>query len=136
MALIDDLHRLDRAGSEHSRTSRKLADACRSLADHISDQVIGFPCSLPFRSDTGTVFQQYSVVEDASGYTWLAVTCEPPDGMIDEITTVVRDWDREQRLAFAKDVASGLLPAISKWLEERAEEADRFADIVNTEAPE
>lgn len=134
MSLINDLNRLDRAGSEHSRSSEKLKDACRSLADHISDEVIGFPCSLPDRGADDFVFQSYSVVKDENGNAWFAVDADVDGQFVEGFKVIVREWDRDQNLAFAKDVANGLLPAISKWLEERTEEADRFTDIVNTEA--
>jgi hypothetical protein len=135
MALIDDLNRLNRAGSEDSRTTQKLSSACRDLADHISDDVIGFPCELPRRSASGTVFQQYSVVLDEVNNKWLAVYVEPDDGFYDGHNVICKHWGRDRNLAFAKDVANGLVSAISDWLEQRAAESEKYADIVATELP-
>ena len=106
------------------------------LADHISDNVIATVCELPHRSESGMVFQHYSVVETDTGAKWLAVRCDAQeDSAFPYYEVIVSHWTREQNLAFAKDVANGLLSTIAKWLEDSAAESVHFAEIVAAELP-
>jgi hypothetical protein len=105
--IIDDLKRLERIGSEHSETTRKLLDAARNLSDKI---VSLFPLD-----HCGPV--------DVSGFLGgthshrAALYSITSEGVKNNYELVFQD--RAAALTFAHDIADGLLLFIEEELKTR-----------------
>jgi hypothetical protein len=136
MNVITALKRLERAGSEDSRTTEKLRQAARLLSEHVvsqlTDNVIG-ECRLRREPDHDepapdrelprgyALMKRYKA--DGSNYLVLANWREPAGW-------VPVDHDRQSALAFARDVANGWLDELAGWLEARAAEAASAAQTL------
>lgn len=132
--VINAVKRLERAGSESSRTTEKLFEAASKIAEKI-EKVAPVGVILP---------RGYKVVEirsNVSSEDFLAVV-DTWDlsviGYIDGIGRYLHGdfncWipaqERDIILQFAKDIADGLLDDIAEFIEDRNKEEDIFADIL------
>ncbi len=114
MSIIDSLKRVERAGDENSRATQKMFDAVHAVADLIADDITKFTWSRTFTIAGRT--RTYAVVSGR----YLAIQ-EQDDYSGNEHFVTDRNWDRTQALAFAADIADGLLDQIAEWLETRSE---------------
>ena len=105
-SVINALKRLERAGSEDSKTTQKLIGAADRLADHIcgvlSDFVLG-SANLP----RGYFTVQPGVI--ALAYQWTDKRILHYVGHCNA--------DRETALHFAHDIATGWLDELAEWVE-------------------
>ena len=123
--IIDSLKRLERIGDENSKTTQKLIEAARDIADKIVKQFavrdsevvdLGAPSKLERAAGGYTTtreihkFAHYAIREsqltfaDRRGDNYVAL-------------------DRENALQFSKDLANGLLDYLAEILAERLKEA-------------
>ena len=128
--VIDSLKRLERAGSENSRTTEKLRLAADALADHIIHGAL-----LPLESeidipDVGVdlpgawVFAIAPRRLVAPGYPVM-------DRSYDMGSVGSESADRRSALLFAATIASGWLDELAAWLEQRnSESADAAATML------
>lgn len=125
--IINAVKRLERAGSENSRATKKLHDAVRIVADLICDRApvgVDLPRGyrvVRIRSNVGSAnFLEVDGGEDEFG--------EPTSDLVDgdggylhgDFHCPLPAQTRETSLQFAADVADGLLDEISEMLEQRA----------------
>jgi len=137
MNLNSALARLERAGSEHSRCTAKLREACVLVADAICD-------TLP-------PLDEYRAVDLPRGYFYDWPGCDrrvevalyasahgdDPEVAIncDGSSRGALLLTRHVALQFAGDVATGLLDEIAEWVERRAAQlADANAKLEDTQA--
>lgn len=133
--IINAVKRLERAGSESSRTTEKLFEAATKVAEIIEKQV-------PVGVILPRGYKVVRVKSNVSSEIFLAVVdswnCECVTGYIDGIGRYLHGdfscWIPEQKrdiiLQFAKDIANGLLDDIAEFLENRSKEENNFADIL------
>ncbi len=134
--LTNAVERIGRAGSEDSRATQKLKDACIKLADYISDDVFDECITIPReRTDNSGRFEQYRVQEDSRGFRYLAMQVGSDGSYGEAFFTTSRNWMRDECLAFSRDVAKGLLDHIAAWLEQRASESESAAIAVDSATP-
>jgi hypothetical protein len=114
--VINSLKRLERAGSEQSRTTEKLLDAAHILSQHVVEH-------LPHDVQLGANVYGDEMVERLLPRD-IAIDRQRQlaywDHMIDRYVAV--DSSREMALHFAHDIADGWLNELAAWLEERAAE--------------
>lgn len=125
---ITALHRLARAGGEHSRTTQKLKEAAAELAYFIAEELEGIPCGVRLprnyiviavkpNANIGTWYYLATADKygDAVGY--LNGTGEYLAG---DVTCWVPACTRKAALKFAADIASGWLDELADWLASRS----------------
>ncbi len=110
MEIINSLKRLERAGAENSRTTEKLRQGAAQVADLICEVA---PADLGVKGYHIVVapFHRFLALGEGEKETYVSISCSgylPP---------------RETALAFAKDVANGLLDEIAERVEMDASEA-------------
>jgi hypothetical protein len=114
--IINSLKRLERAGSEQSRTTEKLIEAARALSEHVVEH-------LPNDVQLGANVYGDEMVERLLPRN-IAIDrqCQLAywDHMIGRYVAV--DSSREKALRFAHDIATGWLDELAEWLEKRAAE--------------
>ncbi len=134
-SIINAVKRLERAGSEHSRTTQKLFEAARQVAKLIKEMVpVGVKLPRGYyvqlvSSNIGSsrfLCRDFSVENDhANGVAFV-------DGIGGYLHRDFRCWvpgqDRTTVLKFAEDVADGLLDEIAEWLEVRTVEMEEAAN--------
>lgn len=127
--LINALKRLERAGDEHSRATTKLHAAVRKIAEFIEDQC---PAHVPL--------PRGYMVNEGERYMYLTRDLGPAKYPYSG-ESWERDWQfidrrqtRESSLQFAKDIAEGLLEEIAAFLEERTQEAEQAAVLLESKA--
>ena len=123
--IINALKRLERAGSEHSRTTEKLVQAADQLADHIIETSL---MSLERNAYTGDVIADLPRAYYAVGPRRIVLgryVLEPQDSSVGSGTAT-----RMSALAFAQDIATGWLEELSSWLEQRAAEDEAAAETI------
>lgn len=132
MKAIDALKRLERAGSENSRATKKLLDACVVIAQQI-EAACPVGVSLP---------RGYEVVERHSnvGSALYLLTDRPDCGgeyvdgngiyLHGDFFCWIPQTTREVALVFAHDIADGLLDEITDFLEARARETEESAAVL------
>ena len=106
--VIDSLKRLERAGSEHSKTTEKLLDATRQLSEKIVSQ---------FASDRGENVPVFDVNEVQPEFRYYV-----QNGWLCNTYGQYVAANRDSALAFSKDVANGLLDYIERVLMQRKAE--------------
>jgi len=127
MSVIDDLKRLERLGSEHSETTKKLIDSAHRLAAKINDL-------FPDGQEDGAIIARMSSVNEAlfpaSRYSLRILPEERSLGISEAYFSGARFLynqnlekfvaeDRESALRFSEDIAKGLLGLIAENLELR-----------------
>jgi hypothetical protein len=132
MSIIDSLKRVERAGDANSRATEKLFSAVHAVADLIADTIAPFSWRHTFTLPGGRE-TEYSV-EHRNGSRYLCHALIPEDDLeqayCGEFLCHDRVWNRSTALAFARDVADGLLDAIAEWLEKRAAENDAASETL------
>jgi hypothetical protein len=116
--IIDSLKRLERIGDENSKTTQKLIEAARELADNIVKQ---FNVSA---SETVRLKTSGRTDGEDEEYTRLAdyriqsgqLSFWHPLGYVAE--------NRENALRFSKDIANGLLESFAEILEGRLKDSE------------
>lgn len=125
-SVVDALKRLERAGSEHSRTTEKLIQAADQLADYIIETaLIPLERNAPY---TGDVIADLPRAYYAVGPRRIVLggyVLEPQDSSVGSGTAT-----RMSALAFAQDIATGWLEELSSWLEQRAAEDEAAAETI------
>ncbi len=136
MSVIDDLKRLERAGSESSTATQKLIDAAKRVLFLIMDTVgvpyLGPTISLPMGYDLSTTDDEED--DEYGGVGIHAI-------MIKEGVLVYHAGDplqmgRVAALRIAKDVADGLLGKIAVWLDDQAKADLKTAAELEAALPE
>ncbi len=124
--VINALKRLERAGSEHSRTTEKLVQAADQLADHIIEtSLMSLERNAPY---TGDVIADLPGAYYAVGPRRIVLgryVLEPEDSSVGSGTAT-----RMSALAFAQDIARGWLDELAEWLEKRAAEDEAAAETI------
>jgi hypothetical protein len=133
-SIINSLKRLERAGSENSRTTEKLREAAAEVANKIVEMV---PLSLiDEEGPKGAVVSlpRGYVIEERTGnnasFRYLTRDGDPlwESRYLDAKENHYQGGDfncwigaanRDDILRFSKDIATGLLNEIATWLEER-----------------
>ena len=114
--VIDSLKRLERIGSENSKTTEKLVAAAEQLANRIGEL-----CA-PELNDNFTVtvngFPQYIFFKNKM--------CQRAGRNV--------IWDRTTALQFAEDIAKGLLDCIILKLKDELQTSDRALQTLETAA--
>ncbi len=106
--IINALKRLERAGSEDSRQTKKLVRSAETIGDYIAT----------FCPAEATGWDGEEGVDLPRGYCVSPTTGHLCCGNWPQVGA-----DRVRALAFADDIASGWLDELSAWLEERARES-------------
>lgn len=114
--VINALKRLERAGSEHSRTTEKLVQAADQLADYVIGQLPREDCDLPggWRFD----------------YCSQSLVCAYYQADTDDTSVGNGYANRWGALWFAQAIARGWLEELSSWLEARAAEDEAAAETI------
>src|SRR5262245_30430730 len=140
--VINSVARLERAGAENSRATKKLHDAASQVADFICGRV-------PINVKLPRGYKVVRVKSNVGSADFLV----RESGDTDEFGYLVRQWidgtgsflhgdfhaevpaqTRAGSLQFAKDVAEGLLDEIAAFLEKRAAESDAAASTLEAKA--
>jgi hypothetical protein len=132
--LINALNRLERAGSESSRCTKKLHEAASTVADKICDSVraakavgVTLPRGYRVRNVKSNVGNRaFLVAEPGTRDEWGNDDQLWIDGtggyLHGDFHAGIPEQTREGSLRFAKDVSEGLLNEIAAFLEDRAAE--------------
>ncbi len=111
--VVDALKRLERAGDANSRTTRKLVDAADRLAHRIVEQ---YEARDKYVANLAPRFKRarYSVLNGR---------------LVNAESRYVAE-SRDTSLAFALDIAAGLLDGIAESLEKRSQESHQALSVV------
>lgn len=140
--LINSLKRLERAGAENSRATKKLHEAAAEVADRI-ERLVPSGVRLPrgyivdgVKSNVG--YARFLKREDDEWDEWGEPTYTWIDGTGSYLHGDFHCWipaqTRAGSLQFAKDVAEGLLDEIAAFLEEWAAKNDEATAILESHA--
>lgn len=134
-SIINAVKRLERAGSEHSRATKKLFEAATEVAELIEEIApVGVPLPRGYKvikekSNIGVA--RFLVRGDDDSY-----KIEYIDGIGDYLHNDFHCWipgqKRETVLEFARDVADGLLDEIADFLEKRTQESEIATTILQS----
>lgn len=114
-SVINALKRLERAGSETSRTSAKLIAAAGMAGERVASVVLAAVAAERAELPRGyAALSQFGWLPEGPR---LAFRRYPPNG--GDYYLVVVTEDRSAACAFAADIASGLLDELAAWLEAR-----------------
>ncbi len=140
MNIIDAVKRLERAGDENSKATKKLHDAAATVAE-IIERVAPLGVSLPrdyrvtrVRSNIGSdVFLLGGKAQYGDAEFWV-------DGigryLHNDFNCDIPAQTRSGSLKFAKDVAEGLLDEIAEFLEKRKQDSEQAATVLEQAAAE
>ena len=117
------MKRLERAGSENSRATQKLKDACKQLGEFIEQQV-PHNVRLPRNYIVKGISNSYYLVKIKN----IIFYDEEIECFDDAITD--QEPSRLLCLQFAKDIAEGLLDEVAEFLEKRKEESEEAEKIL------
>jgi hypothetical protein len=134
--VIDALKRLDRAGAESSRTSKKLIDAAITLAN-----AVGEKC--PTYVELPRNYQVVKLGTQDAGYNWYLAKMntqnhEEGNAVFGNPSNYNGYWDyfgkanRADALQLAKDIAEGWLDEIGSFLEKRIAENSDATTVIET----
>ena len=123
--VIDSLKRLERVGSENSKTTEKLLAAAGALSSLIAQQ---------FRPADGDDILAATMDETSEGFS-LRTNYRVRGGKSTDLDRLYRDrvyvaLNRDVALAFSKDIANGLLDRIIETLAERIPESQAGIDAL------
>jgi len=123
--IINAVKRLERAGSENSRATQKLKDACKQLGEFIEKQV-PHNVRLPRNYIVKETSNSYYLVKIKNAFAY----GEEVEYFGNTITDPYKEPSRLLCLQFAKDIAEGLLDEIAEFLEKRKEESEEAEKIL------
>lgn len=135
MKIQDAIARLQRAGDENSKATKKLHEAARNVADLI-EQNAPVNVTLP----RGYKVLRYKSNVGSQLFLKSGHTDEYGDGdMVDgcgcylhgDFNCWIPAQTRECSLQFARDVAEGLLDEIAAFIEARKTESEKAAETLN-----
>lgn len=113
-SIINSVKRLERAGSEFSKTTEKLKEAAIETANYIVNQFRTiFPSMEEF--EKYELVRGYCIVKLSNG----VVLGYSADGMMFLLNEII---SRDMALRFSVDIANGLLKEIAILLEDRTDE--------------
>ena len=131
MNTIDALKRLERAGNENSKATKKLHEAAEEMALVILKKV---PADVTLPRDyrkvrvTSNVGEEYFLVLYRGDIEyWIDGTGSFLHG---DFHAEIPAQTREGSLTFAHDIATGLVDEIAELLEERSREAGQASDLL------
>jgi hypothetical protein len=133
--VIDSLKRVERVGSENSKTTEKLIKAASEVADRIvsqfanggEDVVLETQYVLETTDEEGRSVTHIKLRTEFAGYCIRAGRLRFGDRNSDEDYVA---QNRANALRFSKDIANGLLDVIAEIIERRnAETAEALAGI-------
>lgn len=132
--VINAVKRLERAGSENSRATQKLFEAAKIVADSIEENVpagVRLPRGYIVRRVQSNLGSEKFLCRGTDDLTVFV------DGIGGYLHGDFQCWipaqNRKTVLDFAADIASGLLDEIAAWLEERATQANKAAEVLLSE---
>ena len=108
-SVINALKRLERAGSEHSKTTEKLVEAARIVAEQLVALLPDGVTLREFRGDYERTDDDRLLVQVELG-SWARLTG----------VSTVTSYQRRAALKFAEDLAGGLLDQVASYLEKDA----------------
>lgn len=123
--ITNAVKRLERAGSENSRTTEKLHAAVCTVADFICNQV---PTNVTL--PRGYLVQE-TITDTGSSRFLYRLTGQKNEWGDDLIGIDTPGMTRAGSLQFAKDVAEGLLDEITEWLDIRSAESNDAAELLS-----
>jgi len=148
MSIVDSLKRLERAGSENGRATKKLHEAACEVAEAI-EKVVPAGVKLPrgyrkVERKSNISSSEFLVKEvrcdrddPDDRYGWKSYYIDGTGGYLHgDFNARIPAQTREGSLLFARDVAEGLLDEIAEFLEQRAGTADAAADGLLANAEE
>lgn len=119
--VINSLNRLNRAGSEHGRTTQKVTESAMAVLGHLYDAL---PDSFYLwdDSDTPLITKSFHEPENSDlfrGYELFirGVGCYRTSGGTESRGYTLRDLTRDKSLEVARLIASGLIERVTKELE-------------------
>jgi hypothetical protein len=138
MNTIDAVKRLERAGDENSKATKKLHQAAVTVAGIIEDQCpvnVALPRGYEVTRVKSNVGYAYFLLLDRDQYNegryWI-------DGQGSYLHGDFNSWipgqTRAGSLRFAKDVAEGLLDEIAEFLEQRKADSENAATVLERAA--
>ena len=141
--LLHALNRLERAGSEESRCTKKLHEAACTVAEKICAAVYtarAVSVLLPrgymvtnVKSNVGNtdfLVRKTGKIDDMSGEPELYWIDGQGSYLHGDFHAFVPDQTREGSLQFSKDIAEGLLDEIAEFLEKRSTESSQAAELL------
>lgn len=159
MKIQDAILRLERAGQEHSKTTKKLLEAVAETANKIVEafDAAGITASNKeiILNGTGAVnldllAASFKNMSDADKAKWGGIGCyyfvpasgdrrshlyagDPTENEAERLDSNGNHSEvtRDNALMFSRHVANGLLDLISKWIEDRTAQAQRGLDRIN-----
>lgn len=152
MSIIDDLKRLERVGSESSKATKKLREACVNVSEKILEQIEDLPVGTNLPRNYRKVARKgrfggqlitrhfLAYVSDNNEYGIEAETIV--NGGVEKGYYVADDvmngnWIQKTPrwlcLQFSRDVATGLLKDISEFLEKRTKEDQEHIEKLENE---
>lgn len=146
MSVIDDLKRLERAGSESSKATEKLIDAAKNVLFFVMNTVartIGSAHGPTLGGDGLKLPMGYNIADEkgdpleSGGYVLETVVRKGGSilygPLLDTEDESISGYvmSRESALTIAKDVADGLLKEIAVCLEDRAKGDDSQAEALD-----
>jgi hypothetical protein len=135
--IINSLKRLERAGSENSRTTQKLKEATYKVADEIALRVAKAGSSdgqsYLYSDLYDELLPRDYFVTSSNGSSFRPELCYCKDRRKFAVVRYSKRGEpsREQIQGFAKDIATGLLDEIATFLEQRAQENEQAATTLN-----
>ena len=150
-SIINSVKRLERAGAESSRMTKKLKAACEEVAQMIIDKCPAY-IELPrkYKVVKCQYLDAHMNIDSDDGWDWCLKTSNSSGHTLDDRWYVfgvkeightpnpsyegLTPANRETCLKFSKDIAEGLLDEVAELLEKRAEESRRAIeeDICNS----
>jgi hypothetical protein len=129
--IIDSLKRLERVGSENSKTTEKLIGAAIDLSNLICKQFDPRPGDsyhIQFPVDPGCIKTQFGTVSNNPSYYY--VTLVKGEMCLFDSHNEFVGKNRETALKLAKNIANGFLEQVNRVLEEtRAEAAPALSTL-------
>lgn len=142
-SIINSVKRLERVGSEHSKATEKLFQACSEVAVFLLENVppnvwfgeFGYIVPSLDNSEPGP--SRIYEVRYHRGWNndlYDGYQLERKGERIARSHSTSRDWNRDTAMAFAKDVANGLLDEAVVAIREETDRLAEAAQTVETQA--
>ena len=122
MSIIDSLKRLERVGSENSKTTQKLIAAATELSELIVKYFRGEDCTVVENDDFRYEIDGGRLI-NFDRFHWAHPDRQLPIGTAEAGNAV--DQSRNDALVFSRDIANGLLDQVIATLEKRTAENEQ-----------